>query len=146
MTWPIGLARRPARTRSRYSASVSTMPPPVPPSVKAGRTMAGRPIVASASSAAPSRAAWRRALDDHRSARTAGRSGRAGRGTLPVLGHLDGLERRAQEPDAVPLEDAGVGQRDGQVERGLAAQAGQEAVRPLRCEDRSTASTVSGSR
>ena len=48
MTWPIGLARRPARTRSRYSASVPTMPPPVPPSVNAGRTIAGRPISARA--------------------------------------------------------------------------------------------------
>ena len=51
MTWPIGLARRPARIRSRYSASVPTMPPPVPPSVNAGRTIAGRPISASARSA-----------------------------------------------------------------------------------------------
>ena len=48
MTWPMGLARRPARTRSRYSASVATMPPPEPPSVKAGRMTAGRPISSSA--------------------------------------------------------------------------------------------------
>ena len=45
ITWLIGLARRPARTRSRYASSVSTMPPPVPPSVNAGRMIAGRPIV-----------------------------------------------------------------------------------------------------
>ncbi len=50
MTWPIGLARSPARIRSRYAGSVSTIPPPVPPSVKAGRTMAGKPIVSRAAS------------------------------------------------------------------------------------------------
>jgi hypothetical protein len=51
MTWSIGLARSPARTRSRYSTSVSTIPPPVPPRVNAGRTIAGRPIVARAAAA-----------------------------------------------------------------------------------------------
>ncbi len=55
MTWPIGLARRPARIRSRNAGSVSTMPPPVPPSVKAGRMIAGRPISARAVSAEPDR-------------------------------------------------------------------------------------------
>ena len=37
------LARSPARTRSRNSTSVATMPPPEPPSVKAGRMTAGSP-------------------------------------------------------------------------------------------------------
>ena len=55
ITWPMGLARRPARMRSRYSASVVTMPPPEPPSVKAGRMMAGRPISARASAAVRTR-------------------------------------------------------------------------------------------
>ena len=57
ITWPMGLARRPLRTRSQYSSSVTTIPPPVPPSVKAGRTIAGSPICASAVVAAASRAA-----------------------------------------------------------------------------------------
>ncbi len=52
----MGLARSPARMRSRYASSVSTMPPPVPPSVKAGRTMAGSPMVSSASSDEAARA------------------------------------------------------------------------------------------
>ena len=51
ITCLIGLARSPARTRSQYASSVSTMPPPVPPSVNAGRMIAGRPMTASASSA-----------------------------------------------------------------------------------------------
>ena len=55
ITCLIGLARRPERTRSQYASSVSTMPPPVPPSVNAGRMIAGRPISASAASAE----AWR---------------------------------------------------------------------------------------
>ena len=55
MTCLIGLARRPARTRSQYASSVSTMPPPVPPSVNAGRMIAGRPMASSASAAE----AWR---------------------------------------------------------------------------------------
>ena len=50
ITCPMGLSRRPARTRSRYASSVSTMPPPVPPSVNAGRMTAGNPISASARS------------------------------------------------------------------------------------------------
>jgi len=57
ITWPIGLERSPLRTRSQYSSSEATIPPPVPPSVKAGRTIAGRPICASASAAAASRSA-----------------------------------------------------------------------------------------
>ena len=55
---------------------------------------------------------------------------------LAILGHPDRLERRAQEPDGVSFEDAGVGHRRGQVERGLAAQPGQQAVRPLPGDDR----------
>ena len=44
MTWPMGLRRRPVRQRSTKASRVVTMPPPVPPSVKAGRTMAGTPM------------------------------------------------------------------------------------------------------
>ena len=48
---------------------------------------------------------------------------------LAVLGHPDRLERRAEEPDRVALEDARVGHRGRQVERGLAAQPGEQALR-----------------
>ncbi len=65
---------------------------------------------------------------------------------LAVLGHPDRLERCAQQADGVSLEDAGIGHRRGQVEGGLAAQAGQESVGSLLAMTASTASTVSGSR
>ncbi len=54
---------------------------------------------------------------------------------LAVLGLADGVQRRAQEAHAVAVEDAGVGQVHGQVEAGLAAQRGQEAVGPLALDD-----------
>ena len=50
-TWPIGLAASPSATRSRNSVSVRAMPPPSPPIVKPGRTIAGRPSSGSAGSA-----------------------------------------------------------------------------------------------
>ena len=59
---------------------------------------------------------------------------------------LDRLERRAEQADVVPLEDARLGQRDGEVQAGLAAERRQQAVRPLALAMiRSTTSTVSGS-
>ena len=42
-TWCIGEARRPFSQISRSSSRVPAMPPPVPPSVNAGRMMSGRP-------------------------------------------------------------------------------------------------------
>ncbi len=54
---------------------------------------------------------------------------------LSILGHLDRLERRADQPDVVLLEDSGLGQGHGQVEPGLAAQARQETLRPLFGDD-----------
>ncbi len=50
---------------------------------------------------------------------------------LPVLGHLDRLERRAEQTHVMALEHAGAGQSDGQVERRLAAEPGQQPVGSL---------------
>ena len=47
-TWLIGLAARPSETTWASSVSLLPTPPPCPPSVNAGRTMAGRLIVPSA--------------------------------------------------------------------------------------------------
>ena len=55
---------------------------------------------------------------------------------LAVLGHPDRLERRAEQPDRVPVEHARVGHRGGQVERGLAAEPGQQALGLLLGDDR----------
>ena len=55
-TWPIGEAARPPPTIRSMSASVRTTPPPVPPSVNAGRTMNGRP--SSGSAACASSVVW----------------------------------------------------------------------------------------
>ncbi len=111
--------------------SVSTIPPPVPPSVNAGRMTAGRPISASAARAA----AWRTSsvapstMNDGgvRLADPVEQVAEA----LAVLGHLDGLERRAEESQVVALEHARPGQVHGEVERGLAAETREQAVRPL---------------
>ena len=50
---------------------------------------------------------------------------------LAVLGHPDRLERRAQEADVVPVQDAGLGQRHRQVQRRLPAQPCQQSLRLL---------------
>ena len=47
-TWPIGDAARPRATIASNSSSVRAMPPPRPPSVKAGRMISGSPNVSSA--------------------------------------------------------------------------------------------------
>ena len=47
-----------------------------------------------------------------------------------IFGHLDRLDRRANQLDVVLLEDAALVQRDGQVERRLAADRRQHRVRP----------------
>ena len=110
------------------------MPPPVPPSVNAGRTMAGRPIsrVPRADLSRPRRVA----LDDpRRRVRLADPVEQVAE-RLAVLGHPDRLERRPEQPDRVAFEDAGLGQRGREVERGLAAQSGEQALRPLLGDDR----------
>ena len=47
---------------------------------------------------------------------------------LAVLGHVDGLERRAEQADRVALEDAGLGEGRREVEGRLAAQPGEQAL------------------
>src|SRR5450756_324048 len=47
---------------------------------------------------------------------------------LAILGHLDRPQRRAEEPDAMAFQDPGLRQGHRQVERRLAAEAGEEAV------------------
>ncbi len=98
MTWPMDShAGRCAPVRGT-SVSVWTMPPPEPPSVNAGRMIAGRPISASAARARSCRFGGRRTFDHHR--RRIGRpiSLQQPAEALAILRHLDRLEGRAQQP------------------------------------------------
>ena len=126
-TWWIGLASRP-RWHDRRAARprCSAMPPPVPPSVKAGRMIERQADRARRTPAPPRRVCTIDALR-HRLADRAQQVLEQ----LAVLGLLDRLERRAEQPDVVALEDARVGELDGQVQAGLAAERRQQAVRPL---------------
>ena len=106
------------------------MPPPTPPIVNDGRMMAGKPVSstrASASSSDLGHAAARH-LDADLAHRVAEQQA--------ILGHLDGLDRRANQLDVVLLEDAALVQRHRQVERRLAAHRRQHGVRPLLGDDR----------
>ena len=53
---------------------------------------------------------------------------------LAVLGAADHVDRRADQLDLQLVEHAGLGERDRQVERGLAAKRRQQRVRPFALE------------
>ena len=98
------------------------MPPPVPPRVKDGRMIAGRPTRSSASQRRVERVdqpAFRRFEADpvHRLAEQ-----------LAVLGLGDRVLVGADQLDAVALQRAGARQRHRGVERGLAAHRRQQRV------------------
>ena len=105
------------------------MPPPVPPSVNEGRMTAGRPVVVEDLAGL---------LDRGREAALRDLEPDAGHRLLEelaVLAHLDRPAARADEADAEPVEDAALRELDREVERGLAADRGQEGVGPLALED-----------
>ena len=54
----------------------------------------------------------------------------------PILGHLDRLERRAEQRNAHALQNPLPGEGDREVEGSLPAQAGQDAIRALARDDR----------
>ena len=110
------------------------MPPPVPPSVKLGRTMTGKPIFAGEFEAVfevvdqrgfrnVEADALHRIFEDQ-----------------AVFGLLDGTDLRADELHVVFLEHAAVGKFDGEIQRGLSAdgrqnrEAGAAATSRARCE------------
>ena len=136
MTWPIGLARRPERTRSRYWISVSTMPPPVPPRVKAGTDDRRQPDIRQGGVGRCRSFRRGDALDDVR--RRIGLADPVEQiaERLAILGHLDGPQWRAEKADPVPLQDAGLRQLHRQVQAGLSAEAGEQTLRPLDGDDR----------
>src|SRR5215210_1992486 len=104
-TCPIGEAARPPVTIARYSASVRATPPPQPPRVNAGRTIAGSPTVGRAASASSS--------------------------PVAIFGPGDHLAVRADQLDPEALQRAVFVQGAGQVQRGLAPEGGQQGVGTL---------------
>ena len=54
---------------------------------------------------------------------------------IAIFGAADGFQRGAQQADVVAFQDAGVGQGHGEVESGLAAEGGEQAVGPLAGDD-----------
>ncbi len=105
------------------------MPPPVPPSVNAGRTIAGRPISRSACLDVLGR------LDDPRWGVRLPDPIEQVTERLAVLRHPYRLERRSEQADVVPLEDAGLRERRREVQGGLATETGEHAVRALLGDD-----------
>ena len=111
------------------------MPPPVPPSVKAGPHDGRQADVLEGARRGRRPRRLVGALDDDRRRVGLADAVEQVAEALPVLGHLDGLDGRAQQARAVALQEAGAGDLHGQVEAGLAAQAGQHAVRALALQD-----------
>ena len=105
------------------------MPPPVPPSVKLGRMIAGRPMSSSASSACDQR------LDLVRARRLQPDLGHRLAEQLAVLRLVDGVGGGADHLDAEFLQHAHLAQGQRAVERGLPAHGGQQRVRALLLDD-----------
>ncbi len=96
------------------------MPPPVPPRVKLGRMRTGKAELAGEVEAVAQVVDERGARNfeadaDHRVFEE-----------QTVFGLLDGFELGADQLDVVAVENAGVGQIDGEIERGLAADGRQQ--------------------
>ena len=111
------------------------MPPPVPPSVNAGPDDRGQPDDAQRLVDAGLALLVRGPLDDHRWRIGLADAVEQVPETLPVLGHLDGLDGGAQQPGAVLLQQTGMRHVHGQVERRLAAEPGEDALGPLALQD-----------
>ena len=124
-TCPTGLSRSALSSMRRSSGSEYAVPPPWPPSVKAGRRIdrEGQPL---------GHLVERR--DDRRLGHLEPRRADGVAEELAVLRPLDHVQARADQLDAELGEDAGLGQLHRQVERRLAAHRRQERVRPLALE------------
>ena len=124
-TWPIGEASMPSATIRSNSSSVRAIPPPRPPSVKAGRTMQGRPSSGSAARACSSEVAI--ALARHPQPGALHRLAEQ----FAVLRAGDRVVVGADQLDAEALQRAVVVERLREVERGLPAERAEQRVRAL---------------
>ena len=96
------------------------MPPPEPPRVKEGRMMTGKADLGGEVEAVAQIVDQRGARHVEADARHRVLEEEA------IFGFLDGLEFGADQLHAVLVEDARVGEFDGEIERGLAADGGQD--------------------
>ena len=101
------------------------VPPPWPPSVNAGRRITGRDRPSGTSSGDG---------HDRRLGHAQPRREHGVAEALAVLGAPDDVDRRADQLDAEVVEDALLGELDGEVESGLAAHRRQQRVGPLALE------------
>ncbi len=125
----MGLSRRPCSAILRRPARSEAIPPPLPPSVKAGRTTSGRP--SSAAAASTSSEVVRQGAARHAQAQLF----HGGAEELPVLGLGDRLAVGADHLDRPQIEDAALLELHRQVEGRLAAQRGQQRIRPFALDD-----------
>ena len=117
-----GLAASPRATMTRTWAASSATPEPRPPMVNDGRTTMRLPTV-SAKATASSRL-WQTEAVRHVGADAA----HDVLEPLPVLAALDGVDVGADQLDAVLPQHAAVVQFDGEVQRRLPAEGGQQGV------------------
>ena len=136
MTWPIGLARRPARTRSSY-ARLGLDDPAAGAAERERRAHDRRQadLLEGPRGRCPA-LFGRRALRRSRTAHTAGRFGRGGRGSASRSSAISIASSGVPSSrTSIALEHAGTGKLDREVERGLAAEPGEEPVGPLPFDD-----------
>ena len=74
-------------------------------------------------------------LDDHRLGNRLADARDQVPETAAILGGANRCQRSSEDPNAIPIEDAGVVERDGQVQPGLASQRRQQAVGPMARDD-----------
>ena len=139
-TWCTGETARACLASSRSSVSSSAKPPPVPPSVKAGRSTTGVADARGGLDAALQRLGG--LAGEHRLAQALTQLLEL----LAILGQLYALHAGAQHLHAALGEDAELLQLHGEVQSGLAAYAGDDGVRGAHSGlMRATYSAVSGS-
>src|SRR5579883_2522818 len=127
-TCPMGLAERPDSAMRANSARVRATPPPVPPSVNAGRTTTGRPISPAKLSASSSVVTV--LLGGTAMPRSSSNCLKSS-----VLRLVNGGERRAQQFNVELIQHARLGERDRQIEASLPAERRQQTIRALAFDD-----------
>jgi len=135
--------RSPLRTRSTSSSKSSTTPEPEPPRVYVVRAITGSPPTSSTAACAPAEGLLVEVGDRLALVERDGRRGgnRLAQTLHPlaeqvaVLRRVDGVERRPHHLDVVLLQNSLLREFGGDVEPGLAAESGDDAVGLLDPDD-----------